>query len=139
MLVRFKNQRVTASGEVNGERGGRGEVTYHVWRDVIWVLVQRRPTKCALKYTDGAKSEARANLDEIRLRVNVLGSLSQLAFLLPGNLVVAEPDAAVENGEGKHVVYKWLALRMRVRRSKCLHDKSTVSDHGQRTCERVHE
>ena len=82
--------------------------------DVVPVLPERLPGEAGAEDLDGVHHEARPDL-------------GQRAVLLGEDLVVAEPNLAVDHGEGVHVVEEGLALRVVVRDGENL-DRASVSD-----------
>ncbi|KAI3482422.1 hypothetical protein L1887_54980 [Cichorium endivia] len=96
-----------------------------VGRNVLWVLEHGGAAEAALEHADGREHHARADLDQLGLLVGLLLAATLLAVALLrlfylgdrrgawirlDNLVVAEPNLVVEDGEGDDVVDKRLGL-----------------------------
>lgn len=73
------------------------------WRHKLLVGEHGRPAKRALKDADGGEDEAGPDLDERRL-----GWAGGMEGILLDDLVVAEPDAVVEDAEDEDVVNEGL-------------------------------
>ncbi len=89
--------------------------TLDVGGDVAGVLPQHSAAERASEDLDGSEDETRADLDEDRLAL-----LLSTAVGIVGNLVVAEPDAAVEVEEGEDVVDEGLDLGVALRGREAL-------------------
>lgn len=104
-----------------------------VGRDKLLVLVDDGSTERALLYDDRGKDESRSNLDEADFEVAASGGrlLALLLGILVGlsvkegtlrfaNLVVANPDFAIDNAEAHYVVDEGLGLSGTLGDAKCV-------------------